>query len=85
MQASNKFAVRSEGQTQATVVQWPQPSYSAPSKQIKKSHTKTHKIYLIGDSHTTDCSEMFAITLVSHMVFLESQNPTLSQIQLLLQ
>jgi hypothetical protein len=36
MKTSNKFAVLSEVQTQATVVQQPQPSNSAPSKQIKK-------------------------------------------------
>ena len=75
----------SEVQTQATVVQWPQPNNSAPSKQNKKSQSKTHKIYLIGDSHIIDCSGMLAIALVAHMVFLDSQNLTLSQIQLLLQ
>jgi hypothetical protein len=85
MQTSNKFSVLSEEQTQATVVQWHQPCYSAPSKHIKKSHTKTHKIYLTGDSHITNCSTTFAITLVAHMVFLKSQNPMLSQMQLLLQ
>lgn len=84
MKTSNKFAVLSEVQTQATV-QRPQPSNSAPSKQIKKSHTKTHKIYLIDDSHIIDCPGVLAIVLVAHMVFLESQNPMLSQMQSLLQ
>ena len=55
----------SDVHTPARVVQQPQPSYSLSLKQIKKSHTKIHKIYLIDDSHIRDCSEMLANCLGS--------------------
>ena len=52
-------------QTPARLVQRPQPSYSSPLKHIKRSHTKTYKIYLNDDSHIKDCSEMLGNCLGS--------------------
>jgi hypothetical protein len=57
--------VLSDVHTPARGVQWPQPSYSSSLKEIKKSHTKTYKIYLVDDSHIRDCSEMLANCLGS--------------------